>query len=1211
MRSFIYLVFVLICCLTTALHATHLVGGFLTYRYLGSNGTNSQYRVNIYSYRDCSPLDGGVPFDLEVGLCVYNDNKTLYTSYKAKLISEKSVNPVGNTACPEAAKACLRQGVYEVNITLPKSTTGYHLKWERCCRNTQNNLVDNGGMPYQGQTYYGYIPPSAVQNSSPSFLDLPVPFICAGDTTTVRNRVIDIDGDSLSYRLVTPWQGGQLSWIDVVNCPDPMAKFDTVEYVAGFSALKPFGSGGYANVDAYNGLTTYMSPSTGRFAVAIEVTEWRNGIAISVIRLDLQIMVVNCGKNNKPRLTYEGGSSDWYVEAGETICRKITGFDTKDTNDVITLKAYADILTGTNGYKGTKATMTPTSNSAKKQVTSTFCWKPDCNINSKVPFRVTFEAYDNGCPSKFINENVLIHVKPFLPVETVKGKVNLCQNTQNELYEINKYDAGRTYKWSVTGGTISGSDTGRYVKINWGVSAVGRITVSVINKFGCSANIMLQINMIAAPAKPVLSGPDTVCLNQISVFTTPKLLSAYQFAVSTPQTLTTAVVGSDLRATVKWIKAGSAWISVYGTNSTGCNSLIDTHFVYVSSPVGSGIVGPVSVCPNNKGILYNLSKKVYKATYAWSSNGATGSKVISDTAYSVDWSGLGMGEVQVIAIDRFGCRDTAKLLVKKNHALTGQIPQGPANLCELTLGVGYKVNPVKGEVYDWLAVGGNISGLAIGNMTKVDWGYAGAAWVGVVSKAYDSVSKLPCLSALMKLPVVLTGAPKLPTLKDVVVCQTKQPQNYFSITDNSKPRTTYEWDFMGLGVKVGVSSDSTTYNWLLDLDTFGVFNVKIRAISGNGCKGPWSTAKITINPKPKTQLILGSAALCVPNITAATYSINGLSGSTFSWWVSGGNFTSMPSASDASVTVDWTLSAQPGWVGVIEKSAQGCTGDSLKLEVFIDNSNIDLKWISISPPPNSDAAMWLRFDLLNAPRNVGVINIERRPAGGSTFSKIGAASVKDTFYSDASINPDVTAYEYRVSTKNLCGQTLYSSAHTSSLLKGLKTGPFSMNISFSDYFGFASGIVKYELYRALPGSSGFLLYQTYSAPQADDFNNGQDNYQQIFRIKAYELGGNRVSWSNDIVINFEPVVFIPNAFTPNQNGGNELFLPYTGGLKSYELVIYNRWGQKMFETNSMTEGWDGTFMGDQAMEGIYVYHLRYSDFKDKQYENTGTLHLIR
>ena len=488
--------------ITSIAQATHLVGGFLTYRYLGSNGSNSQYRVNIYTYRDCSPLNGGIKFDSEVTLCVYNDNKTLFTSYKAKLISEKSVNPVGNTSCPEVAKACLKQGVYEVNITLPNSTTGYHLKWERCCRNTQTNLIDDNGTPFQGQTYYGYIPPSAIQNSSPSFLDMPVPFICAGDTTTIRNRVIDLDGDSLSYRLVTPWQGGQANWVDVLNCPDPMAAFDTVQYVAGYSPKKPFGNGGYAFVDAFNGLTTYMAPSPGRYAVAIEVTEWRNGIAISWVRLDLQIMVITCGVNNKPKLSYEGGSSNWYVEAGETICRKITATDLKDTGDILTLKAYGDILAGTNGYKGTKATMSPSTNSARKKVESTFCWTPDCNTNAKIPYRVTFEVYDNGCPSKFVNENVLIYVKPFVPVETVKGSVNLCQNTLNQLYEVNKYDATRSYKWSVTGGVISGSDTGRYVKVSWGSAASGKITITIKNKFGCSADISLNVNLIAAPAKP-------------------------------------------------------------------------------------------------------------------------------------------------------------------------------------------------------------------------------------------------------------------------------------------------------------------------------------------------------------------------------------------------------------------------------------------------------------------------------------------------------------------------------------------------------------------------------------------------------------------------------------------------------------------------------------------------------------------------------------
>ena len=69
--------------------------------------------------------------------------------------------------------------------------------------------------------------------------------------------------------------------------------------------------------------------------------------------------------------------------------------------------------------------------------------------------------------------------------------------------------------------------------------------------------------------------------------------------------------------------------------------------------------------------------------------------------------------------------------------------------------------------------------------------------------------------------------------------------------------------------------------------------------------------------------------------------------------------------------------------------------------------------------------------------------------------------------------------------------------------------------------------------------------------------------------------------------------------------------PTRGGLKTFELAIYNRLGEKVFESLDATVGWDGYVNGVLAMEGIYVYHFRYSDFKDKRYQNTGTLHLIR
>jgi gliding motility-associated-like protein len=67
----------------------------------------------------------------------------------------------------------------------------------------------------------------------------------------------------------------------------------------------------------------------------------------------------------------------------------------------------------------------------------------------------------------------------------------------------------------------------------------------------------------------------------------------------------------------------------------------------------------------------------------------------------------------------------------------------------------------------------------------------------------------------------------------------------------------------------------------------------------------------------------------------------------------------------------------------------------------------------------------------------------------------------------------------------------------------------------------------------------------------------------------------------------------PSAFTPNNDGKNELF-KVLGTLKmgEYHLVVYNRWGQKVFETNDYTRGWDGKINGRSQQSGVYVWHCR-------------------
>lgn len=65
--------------------------------------------------------------------------------------------------------------------------------------------------------------------------------------------------------------------------------------------------------------------------------------------------------------------------------------------------------------------------------------------------------------------------------------------------------------------------------------------------------------------------------------------------------------------------------------------------------------------------------------------------------------------------------------------------------------------------------------------------------------------------------------------------------------------------------------------------------------------------------------------------------------------------------------------------------------------------------------------------------------------------------------------------------------------------------------------------------------------------------------------------------------------YVPNTLTPNGDGINELFKGYGIGIDSYVLRVFNRWGELLFETNDLSEGWDGTYQGALCPQGSYVY----------------------
>lgn len=92
-----------------------------------------------------------------------------------------------------------------------------------------------------------------------------------------------------------------------------------------------------------------------------------------------------------------------------------------------------------------------------------------------------------------------------------------------------------------------------------------------------------------------------------------------------------------------------------------------------------------------------------------------------------------------------------------------------------------------------------------------------------------------------------------------------------------------------------------------------------------------------------------------------------------------------------------------------------------------------------------------------------------------------------------------------------------------------------------------------------------------------------------------------------IMIDPIQVFYAPNAFTPNSNGKNDVFRVYGDGIEfsTFEMAIYNRWGERIFKTNDYNEGWNGAInnIGDVVKQDSYVWKVTFKDFNgnDKKY----------
>jgi gliding motility-associated-like protein len=166
-------------------------------------------------------------------------------------------------------------------------------------------------------------------------------------------------------------------------------------------------------------------------------------------------------------------------------------------------------------------------------------------------------------------------------------------------------------------------------------------------------------------------------------------------------------------------------------------------------------------------------------------------------------------------------------------------------------------------------------------------------------------------------------------------------------------------------------------------------------------------------------------------------------------------------------------------------------------------------------------------------------------------------------------------------------------------------------LQWTPYEGWANGVKNYAL-QYLPDLSATVSIQITSQKEFEDVlrPNSPDD-KQCYRVVAYEQSGTQFSRSNILCLPHIPVVWIPNAFSPNKDGINDTFKVVSLGMSELSLTIYDRWGQRVLSSDSGTATWDGTKDGGPLPTGVYVFTLSGRTNKSERIYKTGTITLMR
>jgi gliding motility-associated-like protein len=294
-------------------NATHIVGGELTYRCLG----DGRFELQLTVYRDCENAQDGAVFDDPASIGVFRKSISgIYNRFTSPINTESGGSASGQIVMPfmgadtirEAIPAtclddrqpgdlCIERAVYRVVITnIPAHRGDLFLVYQRCCRNIiLDNIQDPEGT---GMSLMVRFTQEARLdcNSAPDLPDFPPLYHCRGIPFEIPQGGPDIDGDSVVYRLCAPFEGAEPGSGLSMPQPPNIPPYDSVQWVdPPYSTSDMLGNpDDPLTIDPETGLLTGTPMTNGQFLVSICIDEYRDGRLINSIPRQFEMNVRSC-----------------------------------------------------------------------------------------------------------------------------------------------------------------------------------------------------------------------------------------------------------------------------------------------------------------------------------------------------------------------------------------------------------------------------------------------------------------------------------------------------------------------------------------------------------------------------------------------------------------------------------------------------------------------------------------------------------------------------------------------------------------------------------------------------------------------------------------------------------------------------------------------------------------------------------------------------